>query len=71
MGLWNPPKRFRFKSINIFSLTVDLILLETFWVIMSLVKVPRLNWKRSFDFIVATTLTVFILFVRLSNTSPY
>ena len=56
-------------SIFLFSLTVDLILLGTF--IMSLVKVPRLNWKRSFDFIVATTLTVFILFVRLSNTSSY
>ena len=38
---------------------------------MSLVKVPRLNWKRSFDFIVATTLIVFILFVRVSNTSSY
>ena len=58
-------------SIFLFSLTVDLILLGTFWVIMSLVKVPRLNWKRSFDFIAATTLTVFILFVRLSNTSSY
>ena len=63
------------RGRRFFSLTVGLIIntywskleLETVWIIMPLVKVYHLNWKRSFDLIVATVVLSYLgIFVQIT-----